>query len=143
MIKGIDFIGIAVIPFIHDGEGNYVVGLRTNKCRDEHDRWEPTGGGGVKIGETTEEAVLREVQEELGTKPFNIIALGHREVFREHEGKITHWICFDFKAQVDPTKVKIMEPDKCAELRWCKHTEIPEPMVSQFPLFLEKHKDIL
>jgi len=140
MKKGIDFTGIAVVPFVHDGKGNYVVGLRTENCRDEHYCWEPTGGGGLEVGETTESAVIREVREELGAVPFNVEYLGHSEVFREHEGKQTHRICFDYKAQVKSKDVKIMEPDMCAELHWCAPDSIPKPMMSQFPAFLEKYK---
>ncbi len=143
MKKGIDYVGIAVVPFAHDGNGKYLLGLRTEKCRDEHNRWEPTGGGGLEFGETIEEGIAREVQEEINAVPFNLEYLGFRQVFREHEGKKTHWLVFDYKVQVDPQDVKIMEPTMCAELRWCAWTDIPEPMHSQFPIFLKKYKDIL
>lgn len=143
MTKGEDYIGVAIVPFLHDGEGNYLVSLRTENCRDEQHTWEPLGGGGLKFGETIEEGIVREVLEETGAKPFNFQYLGLREVFREHEGKKTHWLAFDYVAQVKREEVKIMEPDKCAEIRWCKPNEIPEPMHSQFPLFLERYKDTL
>lgn len=143
MKKGIDYIGVAVVPFAHDGQGNYVLGLRTENCRDEHNRWEPTGGGGLEHGESIEEAIKREVKEEIGTTPFNLEYLGVREVFREHDGQKTHWLAFDYKVEVKPEEVKIMEPHMCAELRWCKIDEIPEPMHSQFPFFLDKYKDKL
>lgn len=143
MKKGIDFTGIAAIPFVHDGNGEYVVGLRTEKCRDEHNCWEPIGGGGLKVGETIEETLHRELIEELGTSPVKIESLGYREVFREVDGKKSHWIMFDFKVQVDRTEVKIMEPEMCSELRWCKPNEVPKPMLSAFPAFLEKYKDKL
>ena len=143
MKKGIDYTGIAVIPFSHDGNGKYVVGLRTENCRDERNRWEPTGGGGLEHGETCDEAVIREIKEELGVTAFNVEFLGTREIFRETEGKTSHWIMFDYRVQVKPEEVKIMEPDMCSELRWCAIDEIPEPKHSQFSVFLEKYKDKL
>lgn len=143
MRKGLDYIGVAVVPFLHDGKGNYLLSLRTDKCRDEHNTWEPLGGGGLKFGETLEEAMLREVKEETGAVPFNFEYLGLREVFREHDGCKTHWLAFDYRAQVNPEHVSIMEPDMCAEIRWCTPDEIPKPMHSQFPIFLERYKDKL
>lgn len=143
MQKGVDYIGVAVVPFLHDGQGNYLVSLRTENCRDEHFTWEPLGGGGLKFGETLDEAIIREVLEETGGTPFNFEYLGLREVHREHEGKKTHWLAFDYRAQVNRDEVKIMEPEKCAEIRWCSVNEIPTPLHSQFPVFLERYKDRL
>ena len=143
MKKGLDYIGIAVVPFVHDGNGKYVLGLRTENCRDEHNRWEPTGGGGLRQGELIESGILREVQEEINAVPFNFERLGYREVFRELDEQKTHWLVFDYRVQVNPADVKIMEPDMCSELRWCTIDEIPEPRHSQFPVFLEKYKDQL
>ncbi len=143
MIKGIDYIGVAVVPFLHDGAGNYLLGLRSNQCRDEHGTWEPLGSGGLKFGEHITDAIVREVQEEAGTVPFNFEYLGLREVHRELDGQKTHWLAFDYRAQVRRAEVVIMEPDKCAALRWCKIADIPLPRHSQFPVFLEKYKNLL
>src|SRR3989344_4207508 len=80
---------------------------------------------------------------ETGSEPFNLEYLGMREPIREHDGKKTHWIAFDYRAEVNPDEVKIMEPDKCAEIRWCTIEEIPTPRHSQFDLFLESYKNKL
>lgn len=143
MKKGIDYVGVAIIPFVHDSQGNYVVGFRTENCRDNRNTWEPTGGGGLKFGETVEDGVRREIKEELGADVVNMERLGVREVFRELDGEKTHWIMFDYKVEVDPQQVKIVEPDKCAELRWVKPDAIPEPMMDGFPQFLEAYKEKL
>lgn len=143
MQKGFDYIGTSVITMCHDGNGKYLLSLRDKDVRDEKGNWEPAGGGGVEFGESSAEALVREVQEEIGATPFNLEFMGMREIFREHAGRKTHWVAFDYRAQVNPEEVKIMEPHKCDELRWCTVEEIPEPMHSQFPSFLEKYKHIL
>ncbi len=141
--KGFDYIGIAAVTMCHNGEGKYLISQRGLGCRDEHGAWEPAGGGGVEHGESLDDAVLREVREECGTTPYDIEYMGFREVFREIDGKKSHYISFDFKARINPEEVRITEPDKCDELRWCTIPEIPNPQHSQFPIFLEKYKDRL
>lgn len=98
---------------------------------------------GVKFGDSIEETIFREVKEECGADVIRIEFLGFREVFREHNGQKTHWVAFDHRVEIDSAQVYITEPDKCLELRWCAIDEIPEPMHSQFPFFLEKYKDLL
>ena len=143
MIKDLDYTGIAIVPFVHDGQGNYLFGLRTEKCRDEHNCWELAGGGGLKFGESNESGIRRELKEELGTEPVKIEFIGHREVLREHNGQKTHWVVFDYLVQVNPEEVAIMEPDMCSEFRWSKIDAAPQPTYSQYPFVLEKYRDIL
>jgi len=143
MQKGFDHIGVSVITMCHDGSGKYLISQRGEGCKDERGRWEPAGGGSVEVGESLEDAVRREVMEECGGKVTEIQFMGFREVFREIDGVKSHWIAFDYKAQIDPQDVSITEPDKCTELRWCAIDEIPQPQHSQFPFFLDKYKSIL
>lgn len=143
MGKGVDHIGISAVTICHDGKGKYLLGLRSDACRDEHNRWDMIGSGGVEFGDDLETTIAREVKEECGADIIHMEFLGFREVFREHGGKKTHWIAFDHLVHIDPTQVCNTEPDKCLELRWCSIDEIPEPMHSQFPYFLEKYKGLL
>ena len=58
-------------------------------------------GGGVKMGETAEEAVLREVYEETGINyEIDRLAVIHENFFNENEGSLKglecHEICFYF-----------------------------------------------
>lgn len=64
MEKGVDYIGQAVVTLCHDGKGRYLFGLRTDKCRDEHFRWDPMGSGGIEFGDTIEETIHKEIKEE-------------------------------------------------------------------------------
>ena len=143
MKKGEDYIGVGAVTICHDGQGNYLLGKRSEKCRDEHNRWDAIGSGGVEFGESIEEALKREVKEECGTDVKSFEYLGFREVHRIHDGKKTHHISFDFKVEVYREQVVNAEPEKCLEIRWCKLGEFPEPLHSQFPFFLEKYKDKL
>ena len=100
MIKGVDYTGITIVYFCHDGKGNVVLGQRNSTARDEQGRWD-IGGGGLEHGESIEQTLQREIFEEYGTTVLDHEFLGFREVHREHEGAKTHWIAFDFKVLVD------------------------------------------
>lgn len=143
MQKGFDYIGVSVITMCHDGKGKYLISQRGAACKDEQGAWEPAGGGSVEPHEPLEDAVRREIYEECGGNAEDITFMGFREVFREINGKRSHWIAFDYKAKINPEDVSITEPDKCTELRWCAIDEIPKPQHSQFPVFLKKYKDKL
>ena len=47
MEEGVEYIGVGVVFFCHDGEGNFILSKRTKNTRDEHGRWDP-GGGAIK-----------------------------------------------------------------------------------------------
>lgn len=142
MQKGFDFIGVSVITMCHNGEGKYLISQRGPLCKDEQGCWEPAGGGSVEPHESLEDAVKREIKEECGASATAIELMGFREVFREIDGKRSHWVAFDFKARIDPSEVAITEPGKCTEQRWCAIDEIPQPQHSQFPFFLNKYKEL-
>lgn len=142
MKKGEDYTGVSVIFICHDGGGNYLLHKRSVNCRDEHNCWD-IGGGGLDFGHTIESVLRREIQEEFGCEVLDYETLGFRDVHREHEGKKTHWIAIDHKVLVDRTKVKNNEPHKFDELEWFCLEDFPEPMHSQWPIFLNQYKDRL
>ncbi|MEX0673000.1 MAG: NUDIX domain-containing protein [Candidatus Paceibacterota bacterium] len=142
MQKGIDYPGITVVFFCHDGQGNYVLAKRGKNCRDEHGCWDP-GGGGVEHGETIEGTLRKEIAEEYCTDVLDHEFLGYRDVHRDHEGAKTHWIALDFKVLVDKDKVANGEPHKFDAIEWFRVDALPEPMHSQPPAFFEKYKDKL
>ncbi|MAQ59291.1 RNA pyrophosphohydrolase [bacterium] len=142
MQKGFDYIGVCVCFYCHDGKGNYVFHKRGEACRDESGVWDG-GGGGVKHGESIEEAVKREVLEEYGTDPLEIEELGYSDVFRDFDGKKSHWVAFRFKVLVDREQVINNEPHKHEELGWFRIDSLPTPLHSQIPGELERFKDKL
>ena len=142
MIKGIDYTGITISFYCHDGEGNYVLHKRSDTCRDEHGRWD-CGGGGLKFNETLLDGVKREVEEEYGTASLEIESLGQDEVFREHEGNPTHWLSFRYRVLLDRNNVVNNEPEKHSELGWFPIDNFPSPLHSQMGSVIERYKEFL
>lgn len=142
MKKGIDHIGVCVTFFCHDGEGNFVMSLRGDNCRDENGRWD-VGGGSVDFNDSVEETLKREIREEYCTKVLELEFLGYRDVHREQHGVPTHWISLDYKVLVDKTTVANGEPHKFDAVEWYTTETLPTPLHSQQKHFFEKYAEKL
>jgi len=142
MMKGEDYIGLAVTFCCHDGKGNILLSKRGPKARDEHGRWD-CGGGSVEYGDSAADTLRKEISEEYLTDVIDAQFIGYRDVFREKEGKVTHWLSLDFLVLVDPHKWGNGEPHKLDDVRWFPFHSLPEPMHSQWPKFAEKYADTL
>ncbi len=138
MRKGFEYTGVTIVYLCHDGSGNFLLNKRSVNCRDEHGRWDP-GGGGLEFGDTVEDTLRKEIKEEYCTDVLGYEFLGYRDVHREHNGEYNHWVALDFKVLVDKSKVKNGEPHKFEEIEWFTKDSFPEPMHSQFPLFLKDY----
>lgn len=137
--RGISHIGVSVGAIVHDGQGRILLMKRGQKARDERGRWDICGGA-LEFGESIDEALRREMVEELLTEPKEIEFLTAYEAHREHEGDKTHWICLLHSALVDPDNVKIGEPHKIDEIGWFNLSNLPEPPHSMFHNALEQAK---
>lgn len=143
MKKGIDCIGVAVCFFCHDGGGKVLLNKRSDKSRDEHFTWDQ-GGGSIEVGEVVLDTLAREIKEEYCTDVVNSEFLGFRDVHRvDEKGNKTHWVMLDFKVLVDSKKVKNGVPDKHSEIGWFGLDNLPNPLHSQLPFFLQKYKEKL
>lgn len=129
--RGVDHIGVTVNFFIHDGKGNVLLQKRSKNCRDEQGKWD-IGGGAVEFGESLEEAVEREIMEELCVKPKEITFVQVYDAHRDNDGTQTHWVAVNYAALVDPKQVKIGEPHKIDEIGWFTKDNLPQPLHSQF-----------
>ena len=141
MKQGVDFVGIFVSGICHDGEGNVLYMHRTEKARDEQNKWNIGAGGTLEVGETLETCLAREVKEETDADIKEKEYIGHREIFREKDGITSHWIGHYFKVLVDRTQVKIVE-DLHDSLLWQSFHEMPSPMISHYDQaykLLKKH----
>ncbi|MCX6723271.1 MAG: NUDIX domain-containing protein [Candidatus Staskawiczbacteria bacterium] len=142
MKKGEDYIGVAIVYFCHDGNGNFLFNKRSKECRDEIGNWD-CGGGGLEFGDTVEDTLKKEIKEEYCTDALGCEFLGYRDVHRERTGVKTHWIALDFKVEVDRNKVKNGEPHKFEEIGWFKLDNLPPPLHSQVPNALNLYKEKL
>lgn len=129
--RGIDHIGISASFVVHDGNGRVLLQKRGPKARDERGRWD-VGGGAIEFGETIEDAVRREIKEELLTDPLEIEFMTVYDAHREFEGQPTHWVAIIHAVKVDPSKVGIGEPHKISEIGWFTSDKLPKPLHSQF-----------
>ena len=134
--RGVDFIGVTVVFYCHDGRGNFLMHKRSKNCRDEIGNWD-VGGGGMEFGESFEEAVKREILEEYCCEVDELKQIGAYNILRENNGKRTHWIGILFKAKVDPDQVKIGEPEFMEELGWFSKNNLPSPLHSNFMTILK------
>lgn len=130
---GIDYPGVTVVFFCHDGRGNLLLGKRTDQCRDEQGRWDP-GGGELEFGQDVVHCLREEVRQEYGADVLDYYFLGYRTVFRWPNNVLTHWIALDFMVLVEPNTVINGEPEKKSEVRFFPANEpLPEPGHSQLP----------
>jgi 8-oxo-dGTP diphosphatase len=135
--RGVDHIGISASFVVHDGKGKVLLQKRGLKCRDEQGKWD-VGGGAIEFGESIDEAIRREIMEELCTEPVKIEFLTVYDAHRKlDDGTPTHWIAIIHAVQVDPSKVKIGEPHKIDELGWFTSKTLPSPRHSQIHKSLE------
>ena len=142
MQKGIDYVGITVSYFCHDGKGNYIMSKRGKNARDEQGTWD-FGGGGLDFGDSVEKTLLKETKEEYGVDLISYEFLGYYDLFRENEGKKTQWLALNFLVLIDPTQVKNCEPHKFDEVKFVRMDNLPTPLHSAMKIFIEKYKNKL
>ncbi len=142
MQKGIDFTGVTVVYFCHDGKGRFVMHKRGKGARDESGKWD-IGGGGLELHDTVEQTLRKEIMEEFCADVLDFEFLGYRDVHRQHNGQPTHWIALDFKVLVNPEKVRNGEPHKFDEISWFTLDNCPREMHSQWPVFITNYKNKL
>ncbi len=131
MKAGVNFIGISVGFFCHDGNGKILLHKRSINTRDEHGHWD-CGGGRLEHGETPEQGVLRELKEEYGCSGVIEHVFHPLSIHRQWDGKQTHWITFPYIIRINPNDAIITEPEAIDELGWFTLDALPDPLHSGF-----------
>ncbi len=100
------------------------------------DHWAAAAAGHVERGETAYAAAHREALEELGITDLALTFEFSMQRTR-HDAAIDERIDFFFTARSWSGEPRILEPEKCAELRWCPLSALPDPVVPHELLALE------
>lgn len=118
LIPGIDYIGVTTAMFCHDGQGNFLLNQRSQRCRDEWGKWDAWGGR-IEWGETFTQAARREFAEECGAEIISMNLAGVNQALRVNEqGLKTHWVVIVFLVQIKRGTESNLEPDKFSQLAW-------------------------
>lgn len=131
-----------VVFYCHDGQGNYLFHKRSEQCRDEHGCWD-CGGGAVHEGETLEEALYRELDEEYGVEPIEFEELSNSTILRERNSMQMDHEIHRYRVLVNKDKVVNNEPEKHSELGWYRMNNMPKPLHSLIPGEIAELKDKL
>ncbi len=142
MEVGVDHVGVAVVFFCHDGDGNYLLSRNSENSRDEVGRWNP-GAGNLEFEDTVAGTLKKEILEEYSTSVLSYEFLGYRDVHRIVNGNKTHWVGLDFKVLVDKALVQNGEPHKHDKIGWFRMDNLPSPLHSEFYKCLKKYKNRL
>jgi 8-oxo-dGTP diphosphatase len=137
---GLDYAGVTTPFYCNDGKGNFLFHKRSKNCRDEQGHWDP-GSGKLDFGIALEENVLKEVKEEYGCEGEIQEKLPAHDIFREINGKKTHWVAIPFFIKVKPEEIKNNEPEKIDELGWFKLNNLPQPLHEGFFFTFTKYSE--
>jgi 8-oxo-dGTP diphosphatase len=119
----------AYVFLLRDGVGGteVLMQLRRNTgYMDEH--WAAAAAGHVERGETAYDAARREAREEIAVDDLDLVFVTAMQRTRSGE-PIDERIDFFFTARSWTGEPRIVEPEKCADVRWVPLSDLPEPVV--------------
>ena len=99
--------------------------------------WAAGAAGHVERGETAYDAAHREAREELGLESVTL-SFEFTMQRTQHDLPIDERVDFFFTAREWSGEPRVLEPQKCAELRWFRLDDLPEPVVPHERLALSK-----
>lgn len=118
---GKDYIGIGVGAVILNDKEEILLLLRNKN--PESGMWSIPGGK-VEFFENIEDAIIREVKEELGIDIHITKLLG----ITNHilKGEKTHWVAPTFLVSIKSGQIQNLEPNKHKEVKWFSMKNLPE-----------------
>lgn len=114
-------VGLGIIIVNQDGK------ILVGKRKGNHAPYYSIPGGKLDIGESFEEAAIREVKEETDldvSSPAVVAVTNNLETYRKEGVHYISVILYTDKFSGEP---KITEPEKCEEWVWVDPHNLPEP----------------
>ena len=112
-----------ILTKIEDGK-EYVLLQHRHNTGIEDDKWGVSVGGHLEKGETVKECLIRETLEEINinikSEDLTLVNIVHANFGG------TEYLMPVFHANKWQGKPKIMEPDKCDDLKWFDIHDLPE-----------------
>ncbi len=127
MKAGIDYIGVITPFFCHDGKGNFLFYKRGNASNDEIGKWDCSGGT-LKFGEQPEEGMKRKLKLQYCCNPIGFKQLPALSIIMPIDGVLSHFLAIPFLVKVNPSEVRIGDPEKMQEIGWFTLGKLPEPL---------------
>ncbi len=119
-----------------DGDGTEVL-LQLRRGTGYMDgHWAAAAAGHVERGETAVAAARREALEEVDVRDLDLTFVTAMQR-TAHDLPIDERIDFFFTARSWSGEPRIVEPAKCADLRWCSLDALPDPVVPHELVVLE------
>lgn len=123
MKAGVDYIGVGCGALIVNDKNETLLLKRGVKSKNEGGFWSQPGGA-VEFGEAVEEAVKREIREELGVE----IDLIRFLCFTNHiiNSENQHWVTMSYLGKIIKGEPQNLEPRKIEEIKWFSLDNLPE-----------------
>ena len=117
------------VYLLREGAGGTEVLLQLRQGTPYMDgHWAAAAAGHVERGETAYDAARREALEELGVTDVEL-EFAFTMQRTQHADAIDERVDFFFTARRWAGEPRVVEPEKCAEVRWCRLTDLPDPVV--------------
>lgn len=117
------------VYLLREGPGGTEVLLQLRQGTPYMDgHWAAAAAGHVERGETAYDAARREALEELGIGELEL-ELDFTMQRTRHADPVDERVDFFFTARRWAGEPRVLEPDKCAEIRWCPLSALPDPVV--------------
>ena len=113
-------VGLGVV-IVRDGK------ILVGKRQGAHAQFYSIPGGHVEVGETFEEAAIREIKEEtnINIKNPQVIAITNNMNTYKNEGK--HYVSIILLVEDSMGEPLLMEPERCENWQWCDPNNLPMP----------------